>query len=133
LTGKDIYLSESTRDEKEVERIQTRLQAQVDRQRNAATRATLAYVIENWLEGHEGEETTLDSYRGYCERSIRPRLANVPVSELRTRTIEQFYNELRMCSAICDGQPMLDHRTSRPHECKRVKHRRRPDRPSAKS
>lgn len=131
VTGKDIYLSESTLDAGDVERIQTRLQAQVDKQRSAATRATLDYVIENWLEGHEGEETTLDSYRGYFDRSIRPKLGDVPVSELRTRTIEQFYNKLRKCSVICDGQPLVDHRTSRPHECRLVKHRRRPGRPAA--
>lgn len=131
VTGNDIYLSESTRDEREVERIQTRLQAQVDKQRNAASRATLAYVIEDWLDGHEGEETTLDSYRGYFERSIKPSLGDIPVSELRTRTIEQFYKKLRKCSALCDGKPMVDHRTSRPHECRAVKHRRRPGRPRA--
>lgn len=131
VTGNDIYLSESTRDEREVERIQTRLQAQVHKQRNAASPATLAYVIEDWLEGHEGEETTLDSYRGYDERSIKPALGDVPVSELRTRTIEQFYKKLRKCGALCDGKPMVDHRTSRPHECRVVKHRRRPGRPKA--
>jgi hypothetical protein len=50
VTGKDNYLSESTRDEREVQAIQTRLQALVDRQRSAATRATLSYVITEWLD-----------------------------------------------------------------------------------
>lgn len=53
------------------------------------------------------------------------------MSELRTRTIEQFYKKLRKCSALCDGKPTVDHRTSRPHECRVVKRRRRPGRPKA--
>ena len=44
VTGKPVYLTESTTDDKKVDGIQTRLQAQVDRQRNAATKAPLAYA-----------------------------------------------------------------------------------------
>jgi hypothetical protein len=58
VTGKEVYLSESTKDEKKIEEIRTRLLAKVDQQRNASTRATLAYVIENWLDLREVEETT---------------------------------------------------------------------------
>lgn len=43
---KDLYLVESTTGESQVEKIKTRPQAQVDRQRSAATRAALSHVIE---------------------------------------------------------------------------------------
>jgi len=59
LTLKEIYLSESTRDERQVEKIRTRLLAQVDQQRQAATKATLAYVMDAWLKVHDADPTTL--------------------------------------------------------------------------
>ena len=55
VTGKDSYLTESTRDEKKVPEIRTRLLAKVDRQRNATTKATLAYMLDAWIEVHEAE------------------------------------------------------------------------------
>ncbi|MEU4603765.1 hypothetical protein AB0F43_12355 [Kribbella sp. NPDC023972] len=72
VTGKDSYLVESTTDEKLVDEIQTRLQAQVDRQRNAATKATLAYALEEWRKVHKTGESTLDRYRDLAERTIAP-------------------------------------------------------------
>jgi integrase len=130
VTGKEIYLTESTTDDKQVEPIRTRLLAQVDRQRNASTKATLGYVIETWLDQHDGDETTLDSYRGYHRRTIGPRLGDEPVSRISTRMLEKFYAQLRKCSALCDGNPTIDHRTTRSHECRVVKHKRKPGRPS---
>ncbi|HEY0687476.1 MAG TPA: hypothetical protein VGD71_00425 [Kribbella sp.] len=44
VTGKDVYLYGNTKDEREVEKIRTALLAQVDKQRSASTRATLAYT-----------------------------------------------------------------------------------------
>lgn len=37
----------------------------------------VSHVIEAWLDVHEGEETTLDTYRGYLERTIRPALGDI--------------------------------------------------------
>jgi hypothetical protein len=59
VTGKDLYLRESTRDEKKVPEIRSRLLAKVDQQRSAATNATLAYTVDAWLSVHEVDETTL--------------------------------------------------------------------------
>ena len=59
VTGERSYLSESTRDPRQVEEIRTRLLAQVDRQRNAETRATLAYAIDEWLTVHEAKDEIL--------------------------------------------------------------------------
>jgi integrase len=133
VTGKPVYLSESTRDETKVAEIQTRLQAKVDRQRNAATNATLAYVLEAWLEVHEADESTLDRYRELAERTIGPALGHVPISKLGTRALEQFYAQLRRCSVRCNGKPYIEHRATGEHECRTVKHRRPPGRPSAQS
>jgi hypothetical protein len=58
LTGKRLYLSDSTTDEAEAKRILTRFRAQVDEQRNAKTRALFRVAIEEWLKVHELEETS---------------------------------------------------------------------------
>ncbi|MDN5750932.1 MAG: site-specific integrase, partial [Pseudonocardia sp.] len=56
LTGKDHYLTESTRDEREAQKILTRLLGQVDEQRNPRTKATLGAALDAWLRTHEAEE-----------------------------------------------------------------------------
>ena len=130
LTGKDHYLTESTRDEGQAQKILTRLLAQVDERRNPRTRATLGAALEAWLRTHEAEESTLDGYRGYVRRTIEPGLATVPLAKLTPQVLEEFYAELRRCRHRCrDGEPAVDHRTVAVHECRTVRHRRRPGRP----
>jgi integrase len=85
----------------------------VDKQRNASTKASLGYVIDQWMAVHEGDKRTLEVYRGYIERTIRPALGDIPTSQLRTRNLEVFYAELRRCSARCDGKPYVEHRVDR--------------------
>jgi integrase len=133
VTGKDVYLRESTQDEKKIPEIQSRLLAKVDQQRSAATRATLSYTIDAWLELHEIEESTLDNYRSYVDRVIKPALGDVPISKLNAQALESFYAQLRKCSERCNGRPFIEHRENGPHECRTVRHRRKPGRPSAKS
>src|SRR4051812_35210899 len=133
VTGKDLYLRESTRDEKKVPEIRSRLLAKVDQQRSAATNATLAYTIDAWLSVHEVDETTLGNYRSYVERTIKPALGNVPISKLKAQTLELFYAQLRKCSERCNGKPYIEHRSAGPHDCRTVRHRRKPGRPSARS
>ncbi|GAA2755894.1 tyrosine-type recombinase/integrase [Actinopolymorpha rutila] len=117
LTGKDSYLTESTKDERQVEKIRTRLLAQVDQQRQATTKASLAYVLDSWLDVHEAEPTTLAGYRRAAETRIKPALGRVPIAKLTPRVLEQFYAELRRCRNRCDGRPYVEHRTSEPHDC----------------
>ena len=88
VTGKPSYLTESTTDEKQIEAIQARLRAQVDRQRTASTKAELGYVIETWLDQHDGERTTVEGYRGYYRRTIAPHLGQVPAAKISARIIE---------------------------------------------
>lgn len=125
LTGRDVYLSESTRDEREAERIRTRLLAKVDKQRQASTKATLGYALDAWLDVHEGGPRTIEGYRGYIENVIKPALGDVTLSKLATRNLEQFYAQLRRCRARCGGKPIIEHATDEPHECGEVRHRRK--------
>jgi integrase len=128
LTGKRVYLSESTTDEAEAQRILNRFRAHVDEQRHARTNATLRVAIEECLRVHEIEETTREGYESYVRRYINPALGDEPVGRISARVLEQFYAELRRCRARCDGRPAIDHRAEGPHDCRTVRHRRPPGR-----
>ncbi len=132
LTGKGHYLTESAADEPKARKVLTRLLAQVDEHRNARTRATLATALETWLRTHEAEASTLDGYRGYVRRTIAPALGDVALGKITPQLLEEFYADLRRCRRRCrDGQPAVDHRTAAPHDCRAVRHRRPPGRPSS--
>jgi integrase len=129
LTGRELRLVGSTTDAAEAGRILNRMRAEVDAQQNPQTRATLGAALDAWLQVHEAEESTLECYRGYIRRSIKPALGVVPVSKITAQLLEEFYAELRRCRQRCrDGEPAVDHRTTAPHECRTVRHRRRPGR-----
>jgi integrase len=49
ITGRMFYLTESTTDRAEAERILNRMRAEVEAQQNARTRATLGTALDAWL------------------------------------------------------------------------------------
>ncbi|GAA3249446.1 hypothetical protein GCM10017691_60530 [Pseudonocardia petroleophila] len=131
LTGKKVHLRESVATEAEARKAVTRLCARVDQQRHAKTNASFKVAMEAWLRTHEIEETTRASYELYARVHIYPAFGDEPIGKVSTRLLEEFYAELRRCSVRCAGTPFLEHRTTEPHECRVVKHRRRPGRPPA--
>lgn len=131
LTGKRHYLRASTTDEKEARRLLTKLRAQVDEQRGTRTRGTLRRAFEDWLRVHEVEDSTRRSYESYLRLYVGPALGDEPIGKITPRTLEQFYAELRRCSALCDGRPYVEHRVDGVHECRAIQHRRPPGRPAA--
>lgn len=78
VTGKRLYLTDSTTDEAEARRILRRLTAEVNGQRHSKTRATLQTTIEAWLDTHELAERTLETYREYAANHIYPVLGPEP-------------------------------------------------------
>jgi integrase len=132
LTGRRLYLTASAASEREAERIRTRLLADVDAKRTGRTRGTLGMALDKWLAIHEVEATTLEGYKGHIERIIRPALGTTPAVDISVQVLEELYAALRRCSRRCrNGEPAVDHRTAMPHECRVVKHKRRPGRPRA--
>ncbi|MGH3462553.1 MAG: tyrosine-type recombinase/integrase [Kribbellaceae bacterium] len=129
VTGERLYLRESTRDERQVAEIRARLAATVDKQRHASTSVELSYLLDEWIEVHELDDSTRDTYRRYIERTIKPALGREPISKIGPRVLEKFYARLRKCRGQCDGRPFIEHRTAEPHECREIVHRRKPGRP----
>jgi hypothetical protein len=71
LIGKPNYLTESTPDEAQAQKILTRLLAQVDERRNPRTKATMGTVLDSWLRTHEAEVCSVrrtDVGRWQCRR-----------------------------------------------------------------
>lgn len=131
LTGKRLYLNGTADTAARAKKLLTKLCTQVDEQRHARTRIPMREVLDSWLRTHEAETTTLDGYRGYIERTIQPTLGDAPVSAITVRVLEELYADLRRCRKRCrNGEPSVDHRTAAEHECREVRHRRRPGRPS---
>lgn len=122
VTGKQTYLTGSTSTERDAERLRIKLLAQAQAQRGTATRRTLARAIDAWLETHEAEQTTIDGYRGYIDRTIKPGLGNTAINKLTPRMLEQFYAQLRRCRVRCNGKPFVEHRVDGPHDCKGTAH-----------
>ena len=72
VTGRDRYLTESVKGTdaaamKRAEKVMTRLQADVDRQRAPQTAIPLGRVLDEWLQTAEFEDTTRRTYAGYFE------------------------------------------------------------------
>ncbi|MPY97737.1 MAG: tyrosine-type recombinase/integrase [Actinophytocola sp.] len=128
LTGKRLYLRESTTDEKEAERILTRLLAQVDANTHAKTEGTIGAGLDEWLPTHDVDDSTRETNETYIRLYIKPALGGRTYKSVTPRVLERFYAELARCRDRCDGKPRIDHRTDKPHECRVIKHRYPPGR-----
>jgi hypothetical protein len=63
----------------------------------------------------ELDQSTLDTYRGYVKKHIRPLLGSKKVGQLDADVLDSFYAELRRCREHCAGRHEIDHRTREPH------------------
>jgi integrase len=131
VTGKRVYLSDSTTDPAQARRIRNKFRTQVDEQRHARTKGTVRTAFREWLATHQVEPNTRKSYEDYLRLYVGPAFGDEPIGAIRAHTLEKFYAELRRCSALCDGTPSVEHRVDGEHECRTVKHKRRPGRPPA--
>jgi hypothetical protein len=104
VTGRQLMLSGSADTEDATIVIRDRLRQQVRDNTAARTNVTLGYLLDEWLSGHQVEETTRDSYRLLINGFLRPALGTTPLAQLcrqGPRPFEQFYAELRACRRRC--------------------------------
>lgn len=124
-----MYLTDSTTDEKEADRILRRLVGQVEERQKVRTRGTLRAAFADFMNTHEMAETTRETYELYRDKFIDPALGGTPVGKIDALVLERFYAELRRCRRRCDGQEFIEHRVHGPHECRVVRHKRGPGDP----
>ncbi|MGH3913112.1 MAG: hypothetical protein ACRDTC_06840 [Pseudonocardiaceae bacterium] len=82
LTGRQLVLSGSADTEDAAIMLRDRLRAQVRDNTAAKTNVTLGYLLNEWLSGHQVEETTRASYRLLIDGFIRPALGDTPLGQL---------------------------------------------------
>lgn len=102
---------------REAEKVRTRLLAQVDERRNPRTRATVAQLLDRWLDVLDVEASTRQGYVRKLDKHVRPVLGKVPVGRLDAETLESFYAVLRKCRDHCGGRRYVVHRKAGDHSC----------------
>ncbi len=95
LTGKERRLTGTRKTRREAEVLLTELLGQIDKGRVNGSKATVAELLERWLETADHEFTTRTGYERYIATKILPALGHVQVRKIRTETLDQFYVELR--------------------------------------
>ncbi len=120
VTGKQVMLTGSADDEDGAIKLRDKFRRQVAEATAARTSVTLGYLLDEWLAGHQVEETTRTSYRVAIEKFIKPAVGDTSLTrlaQLGARPFEQLYAELRVCRRRCKGRRFIEHRTHRAHTC----------------
>ena len=68
------------------------------------TDATLAQVLERWLEMADLAWSTRVTYKGYIERTILPTLGHLSLRRLDTATLDRFYTSCVAAAALVAGR-----------------------------
>ncbi|MGH8933467.1 MAG: tyrosine-type recombinase/integrase [Egibacteraceae bacterium] len=95
LTGKERRRTGTRKTRREAEALLAKLLTEVAEGRVSNSKATLAELLERWLETADHEFTTRTGYERYIATKILPALGDVQVRKIRTETLDQFYVELR--------------------------------------
>ncbi|MCO1658911.1 tyrosine-type recombinase/integrase [Pseudonocardia humida] len=121
ISGKRHHLTEVIPAGKDAaklaEKARTRMQAEVDERRNPRTRATVAQLMERYLDVLQIEDTTRAGYERLVRLHIGPLLGRLAVGRIDGETLDSFYRELRRCRTHCGGRPVDEHHTDGEHTC----------------
>jgi hypothetical protein len=118
VTDKQVILTGSAEDA--AIKIRNKFRRQVADATAARTSVTFGYLLDEWLAGHQVEETTRTSYRVAIAKFIKPAVGDTSLTrlaQLGARPFEQLYAELRVCRRRCKGRTFIEHRTYRTHSC----------------
>jgi integrase len=113
-------LTGSAEDEDAAIKLRDKFRQQVAEATAARTSVTLGYLLDEWLAGHQVEETTRTSYRIAIDKFLKPAVGDTSLSwlaQLGVRPFEQLYAELRVCRRRCKGRQFIEHRTHVEHQC----------------
>ena len=118
ITGRKTYFKETHPTENAAHVAAERLLAQVGSDRTP-DRATLAYLLDRWMEVVDHELTTAETSAGYIRRTLKPALGEMPLRKLQHRVdiIDRLYTHLRRCNQLCDGTVRVDHKAVGEHDC----------------
>ncbi len=107
ITGKQTYLrGETRRHRRDAELDAERLVAAVEAERQPDQHATVAHLLDRWVEVVDHELSTAETTAGYIRRTLRPALGDLPLRKLQHRVdvLDRLYTHLRRCNQLCDGR-----------------------------
>ena len=135
VTGRERRYKRTVRSEAEAAAELARLLRDLEAERAPDDSATVALLLDRYLDVADLEVLTREAHDGYIRRTIKPVLGDIRVRKLRADTLDALYAHLKRCSRLCGrlpktehytgGEhvcdqrcgPLRDHRTSRPHHC----------------
>ena len=109
LTRDDIRLRETCRTRAEAEKALTKLQGQVDENRQPKSSITVATAVAQWMEVADLEVTTRERYEDLIRLYIMPTFGDLQAGRLDAELLERFYARLHRCKAMCGGRPPRGH------------------------
>jgi integrase len=113
LTRRPRYARETVETIDQAEKALTRLQSQVDEDKQPKSNLTVRQAIEQWLDVVVLEDTTRERYDDLIRLYILPTFGTLPAARLDAELLERFYARLHRCRTMCTGRARNGH-TCRP-------------------
>ena len=126
LTRRPIYLKATARTEKQAQVELGKLLGKACDGRRPESDATVARLLEEYVQIAGWELSTRESNLGYIRRTIRPALGSMQVRKVRGPLLDRFYARLMRCGNLaCTGKPFT-------RASQRARPQARPGRPPAR-
>lgn len=109
LTGRSRQLKETVRTRKEAEKALTKLQRQVDENKQPKSSITVGQAVEQWLDVAELQPTTRERYDDLIRLYALPTFGHLQAGKLDAELLERFYARLQRCRALCNGRARAGH------------------------
>ena len=110
LTGREIRLRRTCKTERAAQIALGQLLEQASIGRQPETNATVAELLDRYVQVADWELSTREANEGYIRRTIKPALGHLPIRKVRGPVLDLLYARLRRCSdASCTGKPFTEH------------------------
>jgi integrase len=113
LTGKMRQIRRTVKTYDEAKKELTKLQRQVDEEKQPKSNITVQQAVEQWLEVAVLEDTTRERYQDLIRLYILPTFGKLQAAKLDAELLERFYARLHRCREMCSGKARNGH-TCRP-------------------
>jgi hypothetical protein len=109
LTGKKRKLRETCKTHAEAKKALTKLQRQVDENKQPKSSITVGQAVSQWLEVADLQPTTQERYDDLIRLYVLPTFGQLQAGKLDAELLERFYARLQRCRTLCTGWPRAGH------------------------
>ncbi|BBF99674.1 MULTISPECIES: tyrosine-type recombinase/integrase [Pseudonocardia] len=109
LTGKKRKLRETCKTHAEAKKALTKLQRQVDENKQPKSSITVGQAVAQWLEVADLQPTTQERYDDLIRLYVLPTFGHLQAGKLDAELLERFYARLQRCRTLCTGRPRPGH------------------------